>query len=45
MFNSSDAGIDFRCQILTSMDVRIRRLKSIPALKGLSYHGEIVGKM
>ena len=32
--NSSSAGIDFRRQILTSIDVRIWRLKSVPAPKG-----------
>ena len=31
-FNSYCAGIDFRRKILTSVDVRIWRLKSIPAL-------------
>ena len=30
--NSYSAGIDFRRQNLTSVDVRFRRLKSIPAL-------------
>ena len=34
-FYSYSAGIDFRRQNLTSVDVRFSRLKSIPALKGL----------
>ena len=33
MINPYSAGIDFRRQILTSVDVRIWRLKSIPALE------------
>ena len=33
MINPYSAGIDFRRQILTSTDVRIWRLKSIPALE------------
>ena len=37
VYNSFSAGIDFRRQNLTSTDVRFWRLKSIPALKGLSY--------
>ena len=35
-FNSSSAGIDFRRQNLTSTDVRFWRLKSTPALYGLT---------
>ena len=36
MFYSFSAGIDFRCQNLTALDVRFWRLKSIPALKRLT---------
>ena len=36
MFNPYSAGIDFSRQNLTFTDVRSRRLKSIPALKGLT---------
>ena len=32
LFNPYSAGIDFRRQNLTSVDVRLRRLKSITAL-------------
>ena len=35
LFDYLSAGIDFRRQNLTSIDVRFCRLKSVPALKGL----------
>ena len=35
IFYSFSAGIDFRSQNLTSVDVRFLRLQMIPALKGL----------
>ena len=35
-FKYYSAGIDPRRQILTPVDVRFRRLKSIPALQGLN---------
>ena len=36
--NISNAGIDFRRQNLTSIDVRFWRLRSVPALKGLDHN-------
>ena len=36
MFYSSSAGIDFKRQNMTSIDVRFWRLKTVPALKGLN---------
>ena len=44
-FNSFSAGTVFRRQNLTSIDVRFRRLKTVPALKGSSYMHWIVMKM
>ena len=35
IFSSYSAWTDFRCQNLTSTDVRFWRLKSIPGLEGL----------
>ena len=37
VISSYSAGIDFRRQNLTSIDVRFRRLKTVPALKELKY--------
>ena len=40
MFDSYSAGVDFSRQNLTSTDVRFWRIKTVPALEGLSFYHE-----
>ena len=38
IYHSFSAGINFRQQNLTAIDIRFRRLKTVPVLKGLTKH-------